>query len=155
MRLFVALELDDLARKRLADYQHRLQSLDRAVRWVNPEQIHLTLKFLGEVPDRQIPELAQAVDSLATQPAFEFVMESVGYFGSPRSPRVIWAGVRMPNPALTALQKASETAISPLGYPPEDRAYSPHLTLGRVKDFRAGQTVAAAVDQLKRKLVTP
>lgn len=149
MRLFVAIELDERARRLLADYQHRLSSLDRAVRWVRPEQIHLTLKFLGEVPDPQVPRVTQALDGLADRPAFDFEMEGVGTFGSPRSPRVIWAGVQMPNIALSTLQKACEDALSLLGYPPEGRAFSPHLTLGRVKDFRAGRQVAEAVGQLE------
>lgn len=152
MRLFVALELDERARKLLADYQQQLSSLDQAVRWVHPEQIHLTLKFLGEVPDQQVPLVAKALDALDDQPAFDFEMEGVGYFGSPRSPRVIWAGVRAPNPPLTTLQGICEEVLSPLGYPPEGRAYSPHLTLGRVKDFQAGKHVADAVDQLKTQV---
>lgn len=155
MRLFVAIELDEQARDLLADYQRRLSDLDRAVRWVRPEQIHLTLKFLGEVPDAQVLQVAKALDTLAEHAAFDFEMEGVGYFGSRHSPRVIWAGVHMPNPALTALQKGCEEVLSPLGYPPEGRAYSPHLTLGRVKDFSAGRRIVEAVEQLKAQAREP
>lgn len=155
MRLFAALELDERARDRLADYQRRLRALDAAVRWVRPEQIHLTLKFLGEVPDERVPPILKALDTLAIHPAFRFEMGGVGTFGSSRSPRVVWAGVKMPNPSLSALQQACEEQLAPLGYPPEGRRYSPHLTLGRVKDFRAGRQIAEAVDRLEAQVDEP
>jgi RNA 2',3'-cyclic 3'-phosphodiesterase len=155
VRLFVALELDEQARRLLGEYQRLLGALNRVVRWVRPEQIHLTLKFLGEVAEQQVPAVAKALDTLAEQPAFDFEMEGVGYFGSARSPRVVWAGVRMPNGPLTRLQRGCEEALSPLGYPPEGRAYSPHLTLGRVKDFRGGEQVVQAVDQLAAEARQP
>lgn len=148
MRLFVALRLDEKAKDLLADTQQRLATLDRAVRWVQPEQIHLTLQFLGEVPDARVPRVAEALDGLAGQAAFDFEIEGIGTFGSPRSPRVIWVGVRMPNPSLMDLQKGCETRLADLGFAPEGRAFKPHLTLGRVKDFRAGRQIIEAIEGL-------
>lgn len=155
MRLFVALELDEKAQALLADCQQRLAELDRMVRWVRPEQIHLTLKFLGEVPDAQAVQVARALDGLAAHQPFEFQIEGLGTFGSPHSPRVIWVGVRMPNPALTALQDDCERALADLGFPPQGRAFKPHLTLGRVKDPRAGRDVAAAVTRAHAREAGP
>jgi RNA 2',3'-cyclic 3'-phosphodiesterase len=148
VRLFVALELDEKAKDLLADIQQRLATLDRAVRWVQPGQIHLTLQFLGEVPDARVPQVAKALDRLAEHAAFDFEIEGVGTFGSPRSPRVIWVGVRMPNPPLADLQKACETCLADLEFAPEGRTFKPHLTLGRVKDFRAGRQIIEAVEGL-------
>lgn len=149
MRLFVAIELDEKARALLEDYQRQLAVLGRAVRWVQPEQIHLTLQFLGEVPDAQVPEIAQALDGLAGHAPFEFQIEGVGTFGSPRSPRVIWVGVHMPNPPLASVQKACEDGLAKMGFAPEGRAYRPHLTLGRVKDPKAGREIGEAIAGLQ------
>jgi 2'-5' RNA ligase len=149
VRLFVALELDENAHALLADTQRRLAGLGRAVRWVSPEQIHLTLKFLGEVPDGQVAQVCRALDGLAEHEAFEFQIEGVGTFGTHQSPRVVWVGVRMPNPPLTDLQKACEEALAGLGFPLEGRAFKPHLTLGRVKDPRVGREISRAVSDLQ------
>jgi 2'-5' RNA ligase len=149
LRLFVALELDGQAEVMLADYQHRLAALEPAVRWVRPEQIHLTLQFLGEVTDTRVMEIARSLDALSDLSSFYFEIGGVGTFGSPRAARVIWAGVHMPNPALAALQKKCEGALAELGYAPEGRAYMPHLTLGRVKDPRAGGQIAEVVAGLQ------
>ncbi len=155
MRLFVALELDEQARDLLAACQQRLAALDRAVRWVRPEQIHLTLQFLGEVADARVPAVTKALDRLADQPRFEFQVGGIGTFGSPRSPRVIWVGVAMPNPALASLQKTCEQALAEIGFAPEGRSYKPHLTLGRVKDLQAGRQVAEAVSGMQSEPVGP
>ncbi len=152
MRLFVALELDDKAKALLADYQQRLSSLDPLVRWVRPEQIHLTLKFLGEVPDTQVPEIAKAMDVLADAAPFEFEIEGVGTFGGPSSPRVIWVGVRGPSSPVMSLQRACQDCLGLLGFAPEGRAFQPHLTLGRVKDFRVGRQITEAVERLQAQL---
>jgi 2'-5' RNA ligase len=155
VRLFVALELDGKATALLADYQRRLAALDPAVRWVRPEQIHLTLQFLGEVPDGRVPQVTDALDGLGGHGAFTFELEGVGTFGSPRSPRVIWVGVRMPSPRLVSLQKACEERLAEAGFAPEGRAYKPHLTLGRVKDLRAGRQIFEAVAALGSDLSGP
>jgi len=155
VRLFVALELDENAQALLGGYQRRLAGLDRAVRWVRPEQIHLTLQFLGEVPDGHVMQVSRALDGLGEHEAFEFQIDGVGTFGSLRSPRVVWVGVRMPNPPLTDLQKACEDRLAELGFPPEGRAFKPHLTLGRVKDLRAGREVSEAVSNVQSQASGP
>ena len=155
MRLFVALELGQDARKLLADCQRRLAAVDRHVRWVRPEQIHLTLKFLGEVPDERVPAVARALDPLGQSGPVTFVMDGAGWFGSARAPRVVWVGIRWPNPALAALQKNCETRLAELGFPPEGRPFHPHLTLGRVREGRGGPEVVPAVDALQAQGVGP
>ncbi len=155
MRLFVALELDEQARSLLATCQQKLAVLERSVRWVRPEQIHLTLQFLGEVTDARVPGIARALDSLVGQGQSDFQIGGIGAFGSPRSPRVIWVGVSMPNPALENLRKSCEQALAGLGFAREGRVYRPHLTLGRVKDPRAGRQIAEAVASLQSQAVGP
>src|SRR5688572_29981041 len=116
MRCFIAIELPPSVRERLAELQERLSPLGRAVRWTRPEQIHLTLNFLGEVPDAQVAgmcELTQQV-MLGYEP-FELAIGGVGFF-PPRGPaRVLWAGIVEPPSKLLELQRALEEALGILG----------------------------------------
>lgn len=145
MRCFVAIELSDEIRRQLHALQRRHAALDRAVRWARPEQIHLTLKFLGEVADAMLPRVCAVVQSVAAAHApFEFGVKDAGCFPTGGAPRVFWAGVEEPSGDLARLRDACEAAFVPLGFPKEDRAFSPHLTLARVKDFRAGRSIRDA-----------
>lgn len=135
MRCFVAIELPEDVRERLARLQSDLSELDRVVRWTRPEQIHLTLKFLGEVPDDQVAGVGEATVAAASScRAFNVTVGGVGCFPISGAPRVIWAGVTGPPPDLLTCQKRCETEYAALGYPPEGRAFSPHLTLGRTRE---------------------
>jgi 2'-5' RNA ligase len=135
-RLFIAVDLPGEVRDGLGRVQLVLkrQSPPETVRWVNPNGIHLTLKFLGDAPAPQCrllqEKLAEAVRSL---PDFSLVASGLGCFPNIHKPRVVWIGIRQSATALAALRDAVENAIAPLGYPTEDRAFSPHLTLGRVR----------------------
>ena len=155
MRLFVAVELDERAKALLADCQQQLRSLDRLIKWVRPEKIHLTLKFLGEVPEAQVPAICQALESLAVHPEIEFEIAGAGFFGSPSSPKVLWVGLNEPTGRLTALQKACQTSLAALGFPPEGRPFKPHLTLGRVRPGRGSRQISADVQSLQDEGVGP
>ncbi|HXM39396.1 MAG TPA: RNA 2',3'-cyclic phosphodiesterase [Gemmatimonadales bacterium] len=104
------------------------------VKWVRPENIHLSLKFLGDVEDAREPELRaalkQAAGSRTEARARTVHIEGFGVFPDSHRPRVLWAGVA-PDPALELLQHAVEQAFAPLGFPTEARAFRPHVTLGR------------------------
>ena len=103
------------------------------VRWVPTGNIHLTLKFLGDVSPANIEMLAQMLNVEVSQhQIFEMEFGGLGAFPNPRRPRVIWIGIQAP-PGLEALQHGIEAATATLGYPPEKRPFSPHLTIGRVK----------------------
>jgi len=149
MRTFVAVELDESIRRGLAELQNRLRQFDRAVRWVRPESIHLTLKFLGEVPDQQIAAVCAAVDeTAAASSGFEISVAGAGCF-PPRGPaRVVWAGLTEPTGRLAACQQACEQAMGRLGFAPEARAFHPHLTLGRVKQASSGRDLRPAIEGL-------
>jgi len=135
MRCFVAIELSPEVHRQLAALQQRLASSTRGVRWVASEGIHLTIKFLGEVPDRRIPEICRAVNEAAgrSQP-FEFVVRSTGCFPPHGGVRVVWGGLDEPTGRLAACQQSCEDAFFQLGFARENRPFVPHLTLGRVKD---------------------
>ena len=134
IRAFIAIELTAEIQKRLdeisAAFKQQLNGVP--VRWVSAGNIHLTLKFLGDV---SVANLKLLTDILKTETAahrpFEVSVGGAGAFPNNRRPRVIWVGVEAP-PDLAVVQSSVETAMARLGYPREDRPFSPHLTLGRV-----------------------
>jgi RNA 2',3'-cyclic 3'-phosphodiesterase len=136
LRLFVAIELPPAVREALATLQKRLQAFDRdrAVRWTAIDNIHLTLKFLGETPASRRPEIETALNqAVAGHKPFDLTIEGAGCFPDLRKPRVVWAGAGGELKALHVLRDSVEQAIAPLGYPTEDRPFSPHFTLGRAR----------------------
>jgi len=138
VRSFVAVELTESCRLGLAAAIEKLRPVARGVRWVDPRSAHLTLKFIGELPERDVPAAVIALSSAAASAApFGFRVEGISGFPARGKPRVIHAPVHEPTGELAALAKAVETALSEaLGVKREARAFKPHITLGRVKDPR-------------------
>jgi len=117
------------------------------VKWVELEGMHLTLKFLGEVPDNQIIEVCNIVKDVADRhPAFEFAVKKVGSFGG-RSARVLWVGAGLESPELLQLQQDLEEELDEAGWPKEGRQFSGHLTLCRIRNSKAGEKLAQAAQQ--------
>lgn len=145
LRAFIALDLDEAARGRLAALTQRLKPELPGVRWVRPEGVHLTLRFLGW---SEPPALAAIEERLAPAaaacPAAEVPLGGLGMFPERGSPRVLWVGLELP-PAMHDLQRACERAAVEQGFEPEERAFAPHLTLGRWKD-RARRPALPDVD---------
>ncbi len=151
MRLFVAFDLSETVRARLAAFLRELERSESsaaaaAVKWVKPESLHLTLKFIGEQPEEKLPAVMDALSSIPTPAPLELSFRGFGCFPNERQPRVFWVGVEAP-PDLGALAGSIEAALEPLGIAREQRAYSPHLTLGRLKDG-AGRTPALRLRSL-------
>lgn len=142
MRCFVAIELPDPSP--LVALQKRLRGRVPGVRWTPPEQIHLTLKFLGEVHDSQMRDITAALNNAASESSdFDLVVGGLGWF-PPRGPvRVIWAGFRDIPTALFDCQRSCEAHLEPCGFPAEHRAFTPHLTLGRVRTIAEPEEVHA------------
>jgi 2'-5' RNA ligase len=131
VRLFVALTPPPLVQRAVWDAFAPLRARALPVKWVPPDGIHLTLKFLGEVADDRVAELGGAlVDAVAGARAISLVVRGAGAFPDARRPRVFWAGVE-PDPAIELLQDRVERVFAALGFPTEARAFRPHLTLGR------------------------
>ncbi len=139
MRLFIAINFPPALRRRLWDAAEPLRGAGYPVRWVAPDGIHLTLKFLGEVKPAREAEIVTGI-GVAVQGAkrFDLPVAGFGAFPSVSHPRVLWAGCE-PVPALELLQHCVEQEMERLGFPVEGRAFHPHVTLGRVqRDARAG-----------------
>jgi 2'-5' RNA ligase len=135
IRAFIAIRLPEEITLRLSQVMSDLQTKmpgGGPVRWSPADNIHLTLKFLGEVSSSSLEMLKKALASEASRHApFDVSVGGLGAFPSMRRPNVVWVGVEAPS-ELGALQRGIESEMAHLGYPPEDRPFSPHLTLGRV-----------------------
>ncbi len=134
LRLFIAVELPAIVRKRLADVAGELRAMGlERLRWVKPENIHITLKFLGEAPAERRPEIEDALRAAAEGVApHELTLGALGKFGGRQNPRVLWVDVRGDVDVLKALQKRVSGRIVPLGFPADERPFAAHLTLARV-----------------------
>lgn len=135
MRLFVALELSPEVHAAVRGVVERLRGSEADVRWVRPQGMHLTLKFIGEVPAEKLPAVREALAGVKSDSAVRLAFRSLGYFPNPRRPRVLWIGVEA-SPNLAPLAAQVEAALEPLGIAAEKRAYVPHLTLGRFRSER-------------------
>ncbi len=150
VRCFVAIELPAEARQCIGGLVAGLREAEvRGLRPVNPEAVHLTLKFLGDVPASQVDAVAAALEGAAAAAhPFELALRGLGGFPDLRRPRVLWVGVGGDLEALQRLYEALEAALAPLGFPPEGRAFTPHLTLARLRDGTSPQERARAASQL-------
>lgn len=153
LRLFIAAELPAATRDALAATIETIRRADseRIMRWVRPEGIHVTLKFLGATPPERVgairDAIARAVDGCAP---FSLRPEGIGSFGGRRNMRVAWIGVGGQRDALAALAARVEAEVAPLGFPAEQRAFNPHLTLGRVRDDASQDARARLHDAIAR-----
>ncbi len=137
IRSFIAIELPSEVRLVLDQVQRELKGSVTGVRWVQPEGIHLTLKFLGSIPPEQVPAIAGAVREVVHgESPLALNVSGLGAFPNARRPRVIWVGIVGEVERLGRLQARLESALEPLGFSREERPFRPHLTVGRVKDPR-------------------
>ncbi|HTB13369.1 MAG TPA: RNA 2',3'-cyclic phosphodiesterase [Bryobacteraceae bacterium] len=131
MRLFTAIDLPKEMLEKLGTFLARLSSFGK-LRWTAVENLHITTKFIGEWPEGRLEEIKSALRGVSQTEAIRISVRSVGWFPDSRRPHVFWAGVDGGVP-LIKLAGATEQAVAALGVPVDARAYSPHLTLARVK----------------------
>ena len=136
IRSFIAIELPDDLRKKIGELEAKLTSRNQNyVRWVKPESIHLTLNFLGDVQAEKVPEIVKAMEVAAEGiPPFVLRVQDTGVFPNVRRARVAWVGLSGDVDKLVRLQKNLEIILEPLGFTPEGRDFTPHLTLARIND---------------------
>ena len=151
MRCFIAIDIDEQIRKDLGDIQDELRSKADVrkgdVKWVNPDLMHLTLKFLGEIRDEQSVEVCNITRDVASRHRrFDVDVETVGSFGG-RSARVLWVGAGQNCSELMQLQEDLERQLESAGWPREVRKFSAHLTLCRIRNTKAGIKLAQLVRQ--------
>ena len=150
IRTFVAVEIGDQIRRTAVALQQRLAGVAPEVRWAAPESLHVTLLFLGEVDDREVVDVCRAVQAVAAgEPPFPLRVSGVGAFPTVRRPKTVWAGITDGAENLRRLYERLEARLLDLGcYRKEERAYTPHLTLGRVRADAGGHPLVAELPKL-------
>lgn len=136
VRCFISIELPDDVRRSIDSLIAELRKAGADIAWVAPEKIHLTLKFLGSTDDSLIPKLAELISKkLSQNNIFYIKIVGVGCFPSEKRPRVLWIGIEN-SEALSDVQKQVDASVGEFGFAPEERPFSPHLTIGRIRSQR-------------------
>jgi len=129
MRLFIALDIDDAIRERITRFLEGIRNFAPDARWVRPESLHVTLKFIGEQPPEAVDRIKQCLSQVRNGP-FEITFRGHGFFPTARAPRVFWVGIEA-GKELASLAGNIDKCMHALGIPKEDHPFSPHLTLAR------------------------
>ncbi len=144
MRLFVALEIPSDVRENLAALLKSLHAVSPQTRWVRPENLHVTLKFIGEMPETKLAAIRNALAGVQSEQHVALDFRGLGFFPNEKHPRVFWAGIEA-SPNLKTLAAEIDGATEKLGIPREQRPFSPHLTLARFEPPRLQETLRAAI----------
>jgi len=148
MRTFIAIELPKEIKDSLARLQEQLKLAQADTKWVAPENIHLTLKFLGERDDKKVEKIKQVMDEIATRnKSFQIRISLLGAFPKIDSPRIIWVGIDKGDSETKQIAQELETEIAKVGIPKEDRPFSSHITIGRT---RSNLNLKNLVQELKK-----
>jgi len=141
LRVFIAVPVGDSVRARASELIGTLSGTTAKVKWVDPHQLHLTLKFLGDVPQRDVADVCRAASrgAQAIEP-FDLEIRGAGAFPHAARPRTVWLGAAAGADRMIALYDSIETTLAELGFRKEHRRFQPHLTLGRV--LGAGPSIA-------------
>jgi 2'-5' RNA ligase len=156
MRLFVALDIDESIRQQIALFVEGVRGFAPDARWVRTDSLHITLKFIGNVPPEDRPRFEQALGGISG-PSLDMSIRGHGFFPTARSPRVFWLGIEAP-PELARLAAEIDAATAALGIPKEEHSFSPHLTLARgggrsgSPRFRKGDRPNSQFTKLQEKL---
>lgn len=163
MRLFIALDIDDVIRERISSFVEDVQGFAPDARWVKPESLHVTLKFIGEQPEAEVKRIKETLHTV-TGSATEIHFQGYGFFPTAKSARVFWigmeAGPQLASLAATIEEKMTDEKLAALGIPKEERAFSPHLTLARGPGgsgsprWRKGDGPNCAFQHLQEKLAS-
>jgi 2'-5' RNA ligase len=149
LRTFIAVETSEAVRDRVVDLIRALQAARADVKWVERQNLHLTLKFLGDVTDPDLPRVCEAAQQAAAGlPPFDLQIRAAGAFPHPGRPRTLWLGAGEGADATAALAAQIEKALAKLGFPKEGRRFETHLTIGRV---RGGGPALAELGRLLRE----
>ena len=156
MRIFIALDIDDAIRQRIARFLEGVRGFAPGARWVREESLHVTLKFIGDKSDDMVPRFEQALAELQ-KPSFDVTFRGYGFFPTPKSARVFWIGIQA-GPELSGLAGAIDEVTASLDVPKETHAFSPHLTLARkgggsgAPGKREGDGLNRVFERLQNKL---
>jgi 2'-5' RNA ligase len=152
MRAFIAIELPQEIKDSLARLQQKLKLAGADVKWVEPKNIHLTLKFLGEIDEQAQNRIIVKLEEIScAAKKFVISLASCGAFPNTNSPRVIWQGIEQGDKEVSAIATAIETQLESIGIPKENREFSSHITLGRTRSSKNRQELAQAISEFSLK----
>ena len=147
IRTFVALELPEKLKESIVQLQRHLECSGADVKWVRTSGFHLTMKFLGSVPQANVPDIIDALEPITGHHhRMRITVRGVGAFPNQRKPRVVWVGMKG-SESLNPLQADIEKAMDRIGFEPEARPFIPHLTLGRVKSLKGHRELVNALKE--------
>ena len=148
IRSFLAIELPKPILRKIEEVQGELRLTHADVRWVNPEKIHLTLKFFGNIEELRIDPIFKSIEEpIRNTHPFSLKVKGVGAFPQLKNPRVIWMGLVDGREVLISFQKQIETQLEKIGFQPEDRPFHPHLTLGRMRSSRGKEELVGGMEK--------
>jgi len=152
MRTFIAIDLDETIKNAISEFIRKLDRGDKNIRWIKPQGMHLTLKFLGDITKEKMAGIQTVLNKITKgHPPFQLNLEGTGTFPpGKKNPRVLWIGVKE-NRTLLEIQSRLENELEKLHFPREQRKYHPHLTLGRVKNPYHLESVLCILDKNKEK----
>jgi len=134
IRSFIAISLPEELKESLGEFQARLKKAQADVKWVRPASLHITLRFLGYLTPEEVEKAGKALEKVAQKfSPFTIQLEGYGTFPERGRPRVIWTGITLGKDQLAQISQQLEKCLDDFGFPPADKPFSPHLTLGRIK----------------------
>lgn len=150
LRAFLAVRPSDGVLAEIASASAELAAASSEVRWLPSDGLHVTLKFLGDVPEAEVPGIERALEErfLESSPV-DVELRGLGVFPNWKKPRIVWAGLH--GDGLVELVDAAERALSPLGFPPEGREFEPHLTIGRLRSMRGWESLSRALQAARER----
>lgn len=149
MRMFVAIDLPNNTKEAIAQLQNKLKASSAEVNWVEPKNIHLTLKFLGEIDKSVLPKITSVIEAVAAKTTqFPAKISSCGAFPKLNFPKIIWLGIASGAVKIKDIARELEDALLGLGVPKEERAFSSHITIGRTKSQQNRDKLIQGLDEL-------
>lgn len=153
MRSFLAIELSEAVKSALSGLQRNFRSCGADIRWVNPDNIHLTLKFLGEITEETVRDIVKLMTLICSRNnSFQLDIKGINVFPGLKSPRVLWVGVEDLD-SLNTLQQEIEEGTTSLGFKRENRKFKPHLTLGRFRSSKEKESIIKACSLRKEDVL--
>jgi len=152
IRSFLAIDLPKEIIGKLGEIQNDLKSVGAQVKWVRLESIHLTLKFFGNIEEKNIDEISRVLAEVASKiNVFGLEVKGTGVFPNIARPRVIWAGIKYTKGTLDLLHKEAESCLSKIGFEPEGRQFRAHLTLGRFKSLKDKRHLIQKIEEFENR----
>lgn len=156
IRSFVAIEVPSSVQQEVEAIQNHLQKTGASVRWVKPKNVHLTLKFLGDIEPIQVEPILAELGRIAEQTTpFRLEIKGIGCFPNMRNPRVLWIGIEDREAKVSKLQSSVEDVLEDLGFAREKRAFRSHLTFGRMKAPKGRSQLVEEIRQIGNKSLGP